>query len=270
MLSGTISRWLARTLEGLCYRNSETVVALSPGMARGITHRTPNAHVITIPNAADLDLFTPTLHIPKAIADFAKGKFLVVYAGTLGRANGTMELIEIADEVSRRPSPAIHFLILGDGADRTHMQSSANQRNLTNITFLGIRPKTEIAQWYAAADVTLCLFKPLPVLATTSPNKLFDSLAAGRPVLNNTDGWIKDLLERTGAGITVPGSSAAAAADALCRLQRDPDLLRSMGRNARSAAESHFARSDLAAMYATLFTATPPVPPNHASNSSSI
>jgi len=119
--------------------------------------------------------------------------------------------------------------------------------------FLGKRPKTEVAAWHGAAALTLCLFKPFPVLATCSPNKLFDSLAAGRPVLNNTDGWIRDLLARSGAGESFPAGDAARAADLIVALRDDPGRRRAMGERARRLAETEFARDALAARFAELF-----------------
>ena len=244
---------IARWFEKLCYRNARTVVALSPGMADGVRRAWPKACVVTIPNSADLDLFHPGLAVPDTIRAQVDGRFVVLYAGTLGRANGTLELVEIAAELERRGADRVEIVVIGDGAERAKMETLAHERGLSNLRFLGKRPKTEVAAWHEAAAITLCLFKPFPVLATCSPNKLFDSLAAGRPVVNNTDGWMREMLERTGSGLSYHAGDTREAADRILQLQNDGERRLAMGAAARATAESEFARDRLAAEFAETF-----------------
>jgi glycosyltransferase involved in cell wall biosynthesis len=244
---------VAKWFEKLCYRNASTVVALSPGMAEGVTRVWPDAKVVTIPNAADLDLFHPGLAVPEAIRAAAAGKFVVLYAGTLGRANGTLELVDIASELVRREARDVEIVVIGDGAERARMETLARERGLGNLRFLGKLPKTEVAAWHAVAAITLCLFKPYPVLATCSPNKLFDSLAAGRPVVNNTDGWMRDMLDRTGSGVSYHAGDAREAADRVLALRDDPVRRAAMSTAARDTAAREFARDRLAIEFAEAF-----------------
>ncbi|MGC8761090.1 MAG: glycosyltransferase, partial [Bryobacteraceae bacterium] len=80
-----------------------------------------------------------------------------------------------------------------------------------------------------------------------SPNKLFDALAAGVPLVQDTQGWIKELLEQEQCGITVPRGDTRAMADAVLRLARDEALRRRMGDNARRLGRERFERGLLAA-----------------------
>jgi glycosyltransferase involved in cell wall biosynthesis len=253
MLRGRFVQRLARAFERLCYRNARAVVALSPGMAEGVLAAAPDARVVVIPNSADLDLFDPGIAPPASANGVTGGTFVALYAGTLGRANSSTELVDIATELERRGGGDVRIVVVGDGYERAGMERLARERGLTTLVFLGKRPKTEVAAWHGAAAVTLCLFKPFPVLATCSPNKLFDSLAAGRPVINNTDGWIRDLLARSGAGESYRAGDAPAAAALLLALRDDPGRRRAMGDAARRLAEQEFARDRLAAQFAELF-----------------
>lgn len=253
LLRSALFMRLARWFERMIYRNSDVVVALSPGMAEGVLAAVPRARVVTIPNSADLDLFSPSLARPKSMAGSLTEKFLVLYAGTLGRANSTTEIVDLAAEVQSRGEEDIRFVVIGDGFERAAMEQLGRDRGLRNIVFLGVLPKTEVAAWHAAAAVTLCAFKPVPVLDTCSPNKLFDSLAAGRPVVNNTAGWIRDLLERSGAGVSYRAGNVEVAADHIVALCRDPSRRRRMGVRARELAEAEFSRDMLAARFADLF-----------------
>jgi glycosyltransferase involved in cell wall biosynthesis len=252
MLRSRFAQALARWFERLCYRNANAVVALSPGMAAGVRAVEPRANVVTIPNAADLDLFRPDI-APTAATAAANGGFMVLYAGTLGRANSSTELVDIATVLARRRADDVRIVVIGDGYERANMERLATERGLANLVFLGKLPKTEVAAWHGVAAMTLCLFKPYPVLATCSPNKLFDSLAAGRPVLNNTDGWIRDLLSRTQTGESFAAGDAERAADQIVGLRDDAARRRAMGERARQVAETEFARDTLALQFAELF-----------------
>lgn len=252
LLRSGLARWLARAFERLCYRSARAVVALSPGMAAGVTAAVSGTTVEVIPNAADLDLFDPERPAPAALASGTNGRFTALYAGTLGRANSGGEIVDLAAELERRGAGDVDIVVIGDGYELAGMERRARDEGLDHLKLIGIRPKTETAGWLAASDVTLCLFKPYPVLATNSPNKLFDSLAAGRPVLNNTDGWIKDMLAEADCGATYPAGDVRAAADLLLAMRDDPARLAAMGRRARALAERRFSRDLLAQRYEAL------------------
>jgi glycosyltransferase involved in cell wall biosynthesis len=93
-----------------------------------------------------------------------------------------------------------------------------------------------------ASDVTLTVFAPNPALEVNSPNKFFDSLAAGKPVVVNVDGWLRQLVEENAAGVYAPGGDAEALARALSTLARERERLGEMGENARALAVREFAR----------------------------
>ena len=98
----------------------------------------------------------------------------------------------------------------------------------------------------AASDACLTLFKDVPVLATNSPNKLFDTFAAGRPAIVNMDGWMRELVEANEAGLYVRAGDGGDLADKLAWLRDRPDEVQRMGANARALAEREFGRDELA------------------------
>ena len=253
MLRSPIAQSFARWFERLCYRSARIVVALSPGMARGVEQVAPGTDVEIIPNAADLELFYPGHAVAPSIAEQTRGKFVILYAGTVGRANSGGEMVDIAIELQRRGADDMLIVVIGDGYELPEMKRRSQEAGLRNLRLLGNRPKTELADWHAASAVTLCLFKPVPVHATNSPNKLFDSLAAGRPVLNNTDGWVRDMLADADCGMTYTPGDIAGAADLLLALRDDPERLRGMSQRARALAEQRFSRDLLAKQYSALF-----------------
>jgi glycosyltransferase involved in cell wall biosynthesis len=164
----------------------------------------------------------------------------------MGRANGLDQLVEAAEALRRRGEASVVIVALGDGGERPRLERRARELALENLRFLPPVPKEELAGVVGAADVTLTVFAPYPVLETNSPNKFFDSLAAGKPVVVNLDGWLRRLVEENDAGIWTPAGEAEGLAAALADLAANPEHVERMGRNARALAERQFSRDLMA------------------------
>ncbi len=218
----------ARSLEREAYKRARRVIALSPGIREGIVETgVPPGKVVLVPNASDLDLFQP--------AD-PPDQFLVSYFGTMGEANDLTLAIEAA-----RKLPDMPFVLMGDGKRRAELERSAP----SNVSFPGsAADKGEVAELAARSSACLTFFKDVPVLATNSPNKLFDTFAAGRPAIVNTDGWMRELVESNDAGFYV--RDADDLTQKLLWLRAHPEEVTRMGRNARALAEREFDRDLLA------------------------
>jgi glycosyltransferase involved in cell wall biosynthesis len=104
----------------------------------------------------------------------------------------------------------------------------------------------------AAADACVAILKPIELYKTTYPNKVFDYMAAGRPVILAIDGVIRAVVEDAQAGIFVTPGDAAEMADAIRTLAADPALGRKMGLAGRQYIETKFNRSDIAAVFGKL------------------
>jgi glycosyltransferase involved in cell wall biosynthesis len=99
----------------------------------------------------------------------------------------------------------------------------------------------------AAADACIAVLKPIKLYNTVYPNKVFDYLAAGKPVLLAIDGVIREVVEEARAGIFVTPGNPHALAEAVQQLAEDPQACQAMGTRGRSYVESNFNRDDLAA-----------------------
>jgi glycosyltransferase involved in cell wall biosynthesis len=223
-------RW-ARSLERRVYSRARRVIALSPGIRDGVIAAGAEPDKVElVPNVADLDLFEAAPP-PK--------EFLVSYFGTMGEANDLTAAIEAA-----RLLPDMPFVLMGDGKRRAELEASAPP----NVEFPGpAARKEDVAKLAARSGVCLTLFKDVPVLATNSPNKLFDTFAAGRPAIVNMDGWMRQLVEDNDAGMYAPAGDARDLAQKLAWLRAHPEEAARMGRNARALAEREFDRDKLAA-----------------------
>ncbi len=241
-LRNPLLRRLARGLEELVYRRSTRVIALSPGIRDGVLATgVPAAKLALVPNAADLELFSPAVDgVPaRARLGIEPGCFVVSYFGTMGEANDLTQVLAAAALL-----PDVTFVLQGDGKRRAQLEAGAP----ANVLFPGPAPdKSEVAQLAAASGCCLTIFKDVPILATNSPNKLFDTFAAGRPAIVNMDGWMRELVERDEAGLYARAGDPEDLARQIARLRDDPELARRYGENARRLAEREFDRELLAA-----------------------
>lgn len=246
-----VTKMLARALEKFAYRNSEHIVALSPGIADGIVATGyPRDRISVIPNAADLDLFevSPTEVIEWRTMNPEFASFdLVTYTGTFGLINGVAYLIDVASAM-RDIDSDIAFLLVGSGVESQIIQERATELGLLDHNVF-IRPrvsKKDLPLILAASSVTTSVVTQIKENESNSANKFFDGLAAGRPVAINHGGWQRELLEYNAAGIFLDPNDPAAAATALKDLIRDEQRLKQMGASALSLAKREFARDDLA------------------------
>lgn len=238
-----------KALERFLYRRSAEIIGLSPGMVDGvIAEGIDPEHVHMVPNSSDLDLFHPG---PKDTAFIAEngleGRFVVGYAGAIGPTNAVELNVPGAAKVLKdRGRDDIVFAIAGDGKRMPALRQAIEELGLDNIILVGSLPKRDVPRLVGSSDMLMTLFADVPVLAMNSPNKLFDGLAAGKPMLVNSPGWTKDLVEQNEAGVYVPAGDADAMADAVMRIADDTELRERMGGNARRLAEQRFGRDELA------------------------
>lgn len=235
---------VARWLEGVCYRAAHAVVALSEGMRDDIVRRHPGSEVAVVPNSADLELFgepAPAEVLPAWTADVP----YVVYTGTFGLMDDCSQILDAAEELGRRGSE-VRFVLIGDGAEGAALRDRVGRTGLGNVAMPGLMPKESLVPWLQRAVAALIVFRDVPVLGTVSPNKMFDAFAAGVPVVQNTRGWIADLVAREGCGVNVPPNDPMTMADAVAALAGDPARRDRLAANAARVARERFERGVLA------------------------
>ena len=241
------SEWLERFL----LRRADRVVVNSPGFIDHVKARGAR-RVALIPNGSDASMFDPNAE--GAAFRERHGlveKFVALYAGAHGMSNDLGVVLEAARLLRGRPEIAI--VLLGDGKEKPALRQKAAQLGLNNVHFLPPVPKTEVPDALAAADACIGILKPVPLYATVYPNKIFDYMAAGRPIVLAMEGVIRDVVKRAGAGIAVPPGDPDALASAICTLAEDPARADRMGRAGRAYLETHFDRAELADALVALF-----------------
>lgn len=237
-------------LEWTSYRSATRLIGLSPGIVDGITRRgVATDRIAMIPNGCDLELFSPDAEAWRP-AEVIKDDFLAVFTGTHGIANGLNAVLDAACVLKQRGRNGIKITLVGQGREKENLIARATRESLDNVIFLDPVPKTKLAGLLAGADLGLQILQNVPAFYYgTSPNKFFDYIAAGLPVLNNYPGWLADLIESGSAGFAVAPADPGAFADALEEACDNPDTLGWMGANARRMAEDTFSRERLARQF---------------------
>lgn len=251
VVKNPIMLWAMGVLEWLSYRMSDACVGLSPGIVEGIQKRSRKGHPVTmIPNGCDLELFKPGRREELRLPGMAANELIAVFTGAHGPANGLDGVLDAAAVLKNRGRDDIKFLFIGDGKLKPALMARAGRAALSNCIFLSPMPKRQLNAVIASADVGLMILANVPAFYYgTSPNKFFDYLACGLPVLNNYPGWLADLITQNRCGMAVPPDDPEAFADALEALGGNPTARVEMRRNARVLGEQEFSRNALAGQF---------------------
>lgn len=246
VISNPILLWLMAALEWISYRSANRLVGLSPGIVEGIAARgTPRERIKMIPNGCDLELFAAHGK-PWRPQEVNEGQLLAIFTGTHGHANGLEAVLTAALELKLRGRDDIRIALVGQGGQKSALKEQAQNANLDNVLFIDPIPKEQLINLMAGADLGLQILRDVPAFYHgTSPNKFFDYIAAGLPVLNNYPGWLAQLITENNCGFIVQPDDPEAFADALVLAADDRKGLIEKGKSAKRLAAAAFSREDL-------------------------
>jgi glycosyltransferase involved in cell wall biosynthesis len=242
---------LVRLLEGLetwLYKSADAIVVNTRAFIEHIVGRgVARERIELVYNGIDPELFQPRPPDAELRRRHGlEGKFVVTYMGTLGLAHGLVTVLDAAERL--RDDPKLHFLLIGDGAERERLESEVAERGLCNVTLLGLRPRAEVPVWIASSDALLVMLRDLPVFETVIPSKMFEFLAQERPVVMAAPraGECRALLEGADAGWAVDAEDPEALAEALRQVRDHPEEAARRARAGREWVMKDFVRDDLA------------------------
>jgi colanic acid biosynthesis glycosyl transferase WcaI len=239
-------RWATR-LEQACYRRARAVVVVTQGDRQRLLERgLPEQKLIHIPNGANLELFQERPEAGRRVRRELglEEKFVAIYAGIHGLAQGLETLVEAARQLVDHPN--IQLLLIGEGPRKSSIQELLQEYGLENVCLLPEQPRERIPDYLSAADVALIPLKNLAFFKGTIPSKLFDSWACRRPVILSVDGEARKIVADAGGGVYIEPEDPHALAAALVELERDSERLKEMGENGRAYTEEYYSRRALA------------------------
>lgn len=259
-LRNPLLRHASRILEKWAYRHSSVVVALSPGIKRGISDLGfPENRIGVIPNGSDNTEFA---HNEKAGRRFRESRPwlqdrpLVAYGGTFGAVNGVGYMVDLAVNLKKHNSD-IRILLVGDGSQLEYLLEVARRNGVLgqNLFIEPPMPKQEAPSLLSASTMMASLFIDVPELRSNSANKFFDSLAASKPILLNYGGWMHDMVMLNNCGLPMWRRPMSEVAFKLHSAMHDSAWLAQAGFAARKLAEKHFDRNILASQLEKLLVA---------------
>jgi glycosyltransferase involved in cell wall biosynthesis len=231
------TEWLERFL----YSGADQVMINSPGFLEPVQSRGAK-RVELIPNGADPSMFDPDDEgVEFRRVHHLEDKFVVMYAGAHGISNDLEVILESASLLAGIPE--IQIVLVGDGKEKPALQAWAEKLNLKNVAFLPSVPKSDMAKSLAGAHACIAILKPLEEYKTTYPNKVFDYMAAARPVILAIDGVIREVVESANCGVFSKPGDAVGLADTIRFFYTNPDQARRMGFAGREYLEKNFSRA---------------------------
>ena len=254
---------LFQRMERYVYRHADLITVHSDANkthVQALLHDatdTASAKVHTIPNWVDTNAIRPG---PKRNA-FTKRynipikKYIVSFAGVLGYSQGTQIIVEAAQLLHNEQD--IHFIIVGEGPDRPHLEKLT--ANSPNVSLLPLQPQETYPQVLAASDLCLVTLKA-SVKTPVVPSKILSIMAAGRPIIASMplNGDAPKLIKHAKAGVVLKPERADLLAQAILELSKNPELCKKYSTNGRAYAETYLSRESIVKMYLALFKTISP------------
>jgi colanic acid biosynthesis glycosyl transferase WcaI len=238
--------WSTR-LEEACYRRARKVIVVTSDIRERLVRRSiPYEKILLFHNGANTELFQfdPAARQRIRANLGLQGKFIAIYAGIHGVAQGLEYMVEAARMLQNLEN--IHFLFIGEGPKKAEIAALVERYQLNNLTQLPEQPRNDIPAFLSAADVALIPLRKIDIFKGALPSKIFDAWACSRPVLLSVDGEARQILETAHGGIFVPPEDTEAMAAALRTLSISPHECERMGQNGRTYTIQHFSRRTLA------------------------
>lgn len=240
-------------LEWTAYRSADICIGLSPGICSGITRRgVPEFRVHMIPNGCDLNIFEEGFESKTVFNDsrITEDSTIAIFTGAHGIANGLDAALNAASVLKSKGRSDIFLIFIGEGREKPRLVKRAKEENLNNCLFMDSVSKIMLSKMMKASDIGMMLLQNVPAFYYgTSPNKFFDYISAGRPVLNNYPGWVADMISEYNCGIAVPPDDPLKFAEALIDFADSKAKLLEMGKNSLILAKEKFSRNELAGKF---------------------
>ncbi len=222
-------------IEQFTYRHADKIIVISEDfknniMAKGV----PENKIVIVYNWVDEHAVADVPRKDNILFDrynLDRNKFYITYNGNIGMSQNMELLIEVAQELESIKD--IHFVVVGNGAFKNHLEQIIKNKNVTNVTMLPLQPYNDISYVFSLGDVSLVISKP-GVGSNAVPSKTWSIMSASRPVLANFDeNELKTIIEKNNCGIFTKAGDKAAFKDAILKLYRDSSLCKKYGENGR-------------------------------------
>ncbi|MEP7337871.1 MAG: glycosyltransferase family 4 protein [Acidobacteriota bacterium] len=247
------NRRLIRVLEAIemhLYRHAALIVPVAESTREYLLGKgVPAEKIRVIPNGVDAQYLASMGIAPDDVRKRLglKDKFIVSYIGTHGMSHALDVVLRVAKRFSE--DSGVHFLFVGEGAEKENLKRLAENLLLHNVTFLDEQPREDLLGFYRASDVSLVPLKRLPIFKKVLPSKLFELMGTGCPVICSVEGEAARLVADSEAGLCIEPECSDALVGAINRLRVEPELRRQMSASGKRFVKTHYLRRALAEKY---------------------
>lgn len=217
---GKVTR-LAERLARFLYNKADHITPVTENKFKKLEAAgVPAAKMSVVTNGVDLDYVETAVATDMRDELNLPNKFIVLYAGLLGIAQGVDIAVRAADIL--REQQDIHFVIVGEGVKRDELMQQIETLQLQNVTMLPRQPREKIPAFLKASDVSL-----VPLVSSNIddavPSKLLEAWAYGRPVILSAGGEAASIVYDSQGGLVIEPGNAAQLAEAILFLQEHPE-----------------------------------------------
>lgn len=243
-LTNPVLNYLLEKINVLSFKSSDKVLCLGEDMKNEIKGKgVDEKKIIVIHDWADTDDLYPINEDENLflIKNSLKDKFIIMYSGNIGLAQGLDNLIEVAVELKHNSN--LMFLLIGEGANKKVLQQRVKNLRLKNIMFLPYQPKSELRFSLSAPNIHLITLQG-GLKGVMVPSKVYGIMACGKPFLACVDreSEIHTIAKRFNCGLTVLSGDVENMVKALEWSMNHPDEIKQMGKNGRKAVLEYFDR----------------------------
>jgi len=241
---------LLETIENRLYQRAALIVPVAESTQHHLISKgVPAEKISIVPNGVDAKYLSSARAAPEGLREELglEGKFIVSYIGTHGMSHALEVVLHAAKKLER--DPAIHFLFVGEGAEKESLKRLGAELQLSNTTFINQQPRERLLSFYCASDLSVVPLKRLPIFKKVLPSKLFELMGVGCPVICSVEGEAAALVTSAESGLCIEPENVDALVEAVTRLRGDWELRARMSGNGRSFVRTRYLRSTLAEKY---------------------
>jgi colanic acid biosynthesis glycosyl transferase WcaI len=244
---------VAEGLEMNLYRRAAMVSVVVPGMLGRLTSRgVPEHKLALLTNGVDTNSIHPSPPNSELAHELGlDGHKIFLYAGTHGMAQG-LDIVVRAAQITKDPD--IRYLLVGEGAEKEALMRKVQAEGIANVQFLPNQPRRRIRDLLNLAYGALVPLRRLDLFRSALPSKMFEAMAASKPVIASVWGEAADLVETARCGLVVPPEDAVAMRDAVEKLAARRSLATELGENGRRYVLDHFDRRVIGDRFIKLLT----------------
>jgi len=246
----SIIRLLER-LELYLYKSANHIIVVTNAFKRFIKGKgIDDSKISVLKNGAELSMWNAPLD-DERLRQIRKehhldGKFVVSFIGTIGLAHRADILMDAAEKCT---DPDVAFLIIGTGSKRSKIKARQAKSRLSNFQLLKKVPRDAVPYFLSVTDVSIVHLKASPLFKTVIPSKIFEAMATGTPIVLGVEGESKEIIDVSGAGISIEPENVEQLIQAISFLKSNPEVRQKMGQKGIEHVHNHYDRAKLARDY---------------------